>query len=566
MPSSSIRCAVISNFTAQPLTDALAVLADEPRIDATILDGPVESALIRLASGQIAAGSETALVWTQPESVLPSVASRLALDPAALSTVRDDVARYAQLLVSAAERFSYVFVPTWTNTQTRPGLALLSMSVDEGWTRALLQANAWLAEAVASTPAIQLLDATQWQLPDQNSATADRLWLRARIPYPLDVFGRAASSLAQVIRALYVSPRKLIIVDLDDTLWGGILGELGQGGIRLGGHDPVGEAYREFQFALKAVSRTGVLLAIVSKNDETEALRAIGTHPEMVLRRDDFVAWRINRQDKAANIVELAEQLGLGLDSVVFIDDHPAERHRVTTVLPEVLVPEWPLDPTSFRSALFALSCFDRPHVTAEDRNRANTYSAGRVRDSVKRSANSPDAWLASLETVVSCELLDETNVIRAAQLLNKTNQMNLTTRRMTEHQLLDWSRKGSTAILSFRVKDKLADYGLTGLVGLEVVESVLNLTDFVVSCRVFGRGVEEAMLGRAIEWGRLEGGVKEFAATYKPTARNAPTLEFLRSRSGLRQIDERRFEWIVSNPYVMPSFIACSWAPVRQA
>ena len=196
--------------------------------------------------------------------------------------------------------------------------------------------------------------------------------------------------------------------------------------LRLGGHDAAGEAFVAFQRALKALQRRGVVLAIVSKNEESVALEAIDRHAEMALRREDFVGWRINWSDKAANIADLAASVNVGLQSVVFVDDNPHERARVRAALPEVLVPDWPEDPTQFVRALTALRCFDTAAVTAR---RPRPHGDVRRRTAARRRcapSGSLDEWLRDLEMVVRVEPLHAGNLARATQLLNKTNQMNL--------------------------------------------------------------------------------------------------------------------------------------------
>ena len=263
-------------------------------------------------------------------------------------------------------------------------------------------------------------------------------------------------------------------MDLDDTLWGGIVGDDGWQNLSLGGHDAIGEAFVDFQKELKALSRRGVLLAIVSKNDEAIALEAIDKHPEMLLRREDFVAWRINWTK--ANLEELVRGVNLGLDSAVFIDDNLSERARVRETLSEVLVPDWPEDKTQYVTALRALNCFNAVSVTEEDRSRTSSYVAERERQGSLNAVGSLDEWLQTLGLVVEVEELSSLNLPRAVQLLNKTNQMNLQTRRMPEGEIAAWSQESGCKVWTFRVKDRFSDYGLTGLASLKIVGIMLLL------------------------------------------------------------------------------------------
>ncbi len=316
------------------------------------------------------------------------------------------------------------------------------------------------------------------------------------------------------------------------SLWGGTVGETGWQGISLGGHDPAGEALVDFQRDLKALSRRGILLAIVSKNEESIAIEAIAKHPEMVLKMDDFAAWRINWRDKAENIVDLMAELNLGLDSAVFVDDSPVERARVREALPELFVPEWPLDKRLYPEALFSLDCFDRPSVTEEDRQRAQMCAVDRVRKESKIQLGNLEEWLATLKTTVRVEELNQANLPRAAQLLNKTNQMNLSTRRMSEADFHAWARAKDRRAWTFRVSDKFGDSGLTGILSVEIDDSRARIIDFLLSCRVIGRKIEEAMLYVAINWAR-SAGVQEVHANYSQTPKNKPCYDFFQ-RSGL--------------------------------
>ena len=332
------------------------------------------------------------------------------------------------------------------------------------------------------------------------------------------------------------------------------MGETGWEGIRLGGHDHVGEAFRDFQYELKAMSNRGIQLAIVSKNDEQVALDAIDKHPEMVLRRDDFAGWRINWNDKAENIVSLAGELGLGLASAVFIDDNPAERERTRGAFPDVLVPEWPSDPAMYVSSLRALDCFDSVAISKEDRGRTAMYKAERERRETKAIVTSLDDWLLSLETKLLVSCVSKFNIARVAQLFNKTNQLNLSTRRLSEKEILDWIKMDSRSMLAVSVSDRFGDMGLVGIVGVEANDSKGQLVDFILSCRVMGRKVEETLIHLAMDALKHLGAVS-MEAHYLATPRNRPTLDVFRA-SGLKEISENCFEGDCIQGFTKPATI----------
>jgi FkbH-like protein len=414
---------------------------------------------------------------------------------------------------------------------------------------ALLRLNLRLAERLDRMTSVTFLDSTPWF--EIERADDARLWHAAKIPYRNEVFSRAVRDIKSVVRASAGGSRKLVLLDLDGTLWGGVVGELGWESIRLGGHDPLGEAFVDFQGTLQMLTRRGVILGIVSKNDEHVALSAIERHPEMRLRRRDFAAWRINWDDKAKNVFEIARELNIGLSSVVFIDDNRVERERVRDACPQVLVPEWPLSPLAYSDALLALGCFDAVAVTVEDRRRGDLYAAEAARAAARIDAGSAEDWLRRLDLKIEVEEMGEPNAPRAVQLLNKTNQMNLSTRRMGEAEFDEWLRSGLRKAWTFRVSDRFGDAGLCGLVSLDVQGGCALLTDFVLSCRVFGRKVEQTMLHHAIlHASRL--GATRLRALFTPTPKNGPCRRFLES-SGLSQETENGFSWSLSESYALP-------------
>jgi FkbH-like protein len=327
--------------------------------------------------------------------------------------------------------------------------------------------------------------------------------------------------------------RKLVVVDLDDTMWGGIVGDVGWENLRLGGHDPDGEAFVEFQKQLVALTKRGIALAVVSKNEETTALEAMRSHAEMVIRPPMLAAFRINWRDKAQNIVEIAQELNLGLQSVVFLDDNPIERGRVRETLPEVFVPEWPVDPTHYPRALESLRCFDTPHISSEDLERNAMYATERERNTLRTKVSSMEEWLATLDLKVRFERLGPSNIARAAQLLNKTNQMNLRTRRLSEAELLAWSQEQGHELWATYVSDRFGQAGLTGLLGLARAGTEVQMTDFVLSCRVMGRRVEETMVWAGKQRSGVLGG-ERLVIEPIATKKNKPCLDFFSRLEGL--------------------------------
>jgi FkbH-like protein len=459
---------------------------------------------------------------------------------------------------SFSQDVDLAFVPTWVPTLERYGSFLLGMRSPEGTPRVLLEMNLRLAENLQNSANAYLLDSTGWMESAKGRPRDPKLWYLAKVPFANEVFLAAVRDIKSCLRGIWGEARKIILLDLDDTLWGGLVGDVGWEKLRLGGHDPVGEAYVDFQRALKALTRRGVILGIISKNEEHIALEAIDRHPEMVLRREDFAGWRINRKDKARNIVELVDELNLGLNSVVFIDDSAVGRARVLEALPEVLVPEWPPDCLLFPRALAALKCFEVPAVTTEDAMRTKMYVAERSRAELLERIGSVDSWLKTLVIRVEVQEVGNGNLDRALQLLNKTNQMNLATRRLNELEFQDWLAGGARKSWCFRVSDRLGDSGITGLLSIEHMGDVAEIRDFLLSCRVMGRKVEETMLHVAIDYARSTG-LRKVRAKYEPTARNEPCLEFLKRAGFPAREGENVFIWYAEEVYPVPEAVECS-------
>lgn len=381
-----VRCLLISGFNVQKLAGYLSNDADSPVVEAEVAPyGQLAATLTDREAACWRRSPDVAVVWTRPQSVIPGFEILGHHEASATADSFAGVGAFAALLKKASERVGTLLVPTWSRDADRD-LGMLDWRSGVGRAHGLARMNIRLAEECADQSNIFVLDAERWMRIGGRDAFDAKLWYLAKIPFGNEVFKAAVADIKACLRAFRGETRKLLVVDLDDSLWGGVVGELGWERLRLGGHDGVGEAYRDFQSALKWLTSRGVLLAIASKNEEAVALQAIRSHPEMVLKLDDFAAWRINSGDKAENVVDIAAELNLGLQSVVFIDDNPVERERISSALPDVLVPAWPKDPFLYPSALRALDCFDTTTITAEIGSDANPMFAsgnGRTQENI---------------------------------------------------------------------------------------------------------------------------------------------------------------------------------------
>ena len=367
-----------------------------------------------------------------------------------------------------------------------------------------------------------------------------RLWYLGRMR--LNPAGHAL--LAEVVVAGIavqrgVGRRKVAAVDLDDTLWGGVVGELGPTGVDVG-EEGVALAFQDFQRELVRLHDSGVLIALCTKNDPEYALAAFG-HPSMVLRHEHVVAERVNWQDKATNLRELAEELDLGLDSFVFLDDNPREREWVRQALPMVAVPELPADPTERPAFIARGPWFRTLTVTDADRKRSASYRAQGDRRRAQASAASFEDYLASLEQRLTIEPVTEATVPRTAQLCQRTNQFNLTTRRHTEADIERMLADPAHDLVTLSVSDRFGDSGITGVAITLHTDGRAELDTLLLSCRLLGRRVEDAFLAVLARRARQRG-ARTFIGAYGPTDRNAQVASFFPDR-GFTPIGECRWE-----------------------
>jgi FkbH-like protein len=316
--------------------------------------------------------------------------------------------------------------------------------------------------------------------------------------YKLAVGPRAnvfvAESIAKILRAAYGKSRKCLVLDLDNTLWGGVIGDDGVANLSLGNETPKGEAYVAFQQYCRELKNRGVLLAVCSKNDMETAKEGF-SHPDSILRVDDFAAFVANWEPKSQNVERIAKELNLGLDSLVFADDNPAEREIVAAQLPMVAVPDIGSDPSRFIEIIDRQGYFEALRLSREDAERSELYARDRKRDALAAQFKNYGEYLESLEMEAEIDRFNSYYLDRIAQLTNKTNQFNLTTRRYTAAQLQSMASDKAYITLYGRLKDKFGDNGVITVVAGEIKGRELHILLWLMSCRVLKRGMEAAML-----------------------------------------------------------------------
>lgn len=327
---------------------------------------------------------------------------------------------------------------------------------------------------------------------------------------------------ARKMDGIALKRKKCVVLDLDNTLWGGILGEDGIEGIKIGGDYP-GKAFLYFQEGLLELSKSGVILTVCSKNNEQDVLEAWEKNPFLVLKKEHFATYRINWTDKATNIKEIAEELNIGLDSLVFVDDNPTERELIRQLLPMVEVPDFPEQP--YELPVFFQDIVEKYFkvyaITDEDRKKTQQYKANASRAQEQRHFSDFTDFLRSLDIQMTIEQAHEFNIQRIAQMTQKTNQFNLTTRRYTDADVRQFLKEG-WKIWCLSVADKFGDNGITGC----VMVNGNTIDTLLLSCRILGKGIEHAFIKKVLTLLR-EQGVEKVEADYLPTAKNKQVADF---------------------------------------
>lgn len=359
----------------------------------------------------------------------------------------------------------------------------------------------------------------------EENAFSRKMWYMGRIPLSAKAQERLCGLVLEKLRTEYGTPKKVLALDLDNTLWGGLAGEAEHTPVVLS-DDRRGLAYKNLQRVILQMQRQGVLLAIISKNNEEDALHILENHPHMVLRPECFAAIRINWKPKNENLLEIAEELNLGTDSFVFWDDSVQERQLIKETIPQAAVPDFPENPELLAEAMGDIyrKYFDKPVLTGEDLQKTRQYAQNAKRSRLRETASSFDEFLKQLQIVLHREDPAE-NQERLGQLLNKTNQFNLTSNRFTPQQLSQMLKSNQKRIYLYRVTDRFGDNGLTAAAIADISRKTPVITDFVMSCRIMGRNIEYAII-EDIERDLKDQGFSSLQGIYAPTAKNKPVAE----------------------------------------
>lgn len=385
--------------------------------------------------------------------------------------------------------------------------------------RCLMLMNQSIAEAAPPFVTIHDVDHLasvwgRWRWDDP------RFFHQAKLPCDPECLVDYAHSVASIVAAQLGLAKKCLVLDLDNTIWGGVIGDDGLGGIRLGQGNPEGEAFLEFQKYVKSLRQRGVILAVCSKNREETALEVFEKHPEMALRREDISCFVANWGNKADNLRTIAKTLNIGLDALVFVDDNPAERAIARQLVPEVAVPELPEDVTSYARILEQHRYFQVLSIGGEDLRRTEFYRADAMRRSAEVSSGDLETYLQSLEMAARIGPICPVSLERSAQLIQRSNQFNLTTRRRSAAELSALIADDSWITRTVSLTDRFGDNGLISVLLARMVDEILEIDTWLMSCRVLKRGVEEFLLNHLCQLAR-ERGLKTIRGDYIPTPKN---------------------------------------------
>lgn len=422
------------------------------------------------------------------------------------------------------------------------------------YTYQLRKLNYLLMEAAACFRGTYICDVLELQNQiGRDRVFSEKYYYSARLSVNMDILPYVAKLIIDIIQATQGKIKKCVVLDLDNTLWGGVIGDDGIDNIEIGELGE-GRAFTDFQIWLKQLKERGILLAVCSKNNEDIAKEPFEKHPDMALRLEDFVVFVANWDDKASNINYIQQVLNIGMDSIIFIDDNPFERNLVRQMLPEVTVPELPEDPSKYVTFLKSENLFETASYSREDTERVAQYQAEAERVKLQSNYSSLEDYLISLEMIGEANAFDSFHIPRIAQLTQRSNQFNLRTVRYTEKEIEDIANSDRYITLYFTLKDKFGDHGLISVVIMEKKEEMLFVNTWLMSCRVLKRTVEEYVINTMITTAR-EQGYKKIVGEYIPTPKNSMVKDIY-ERMGFKNMGENKYEMDVNSFELIKCYI----------
>jgi FkbH-like protein len=511
------RIAILSSSTTNFLVSALKVALFREKIRAEFYECPYGN------YRQDALDPNSGLYLFKPDFIFIVLNHRDAnlqyYSDEAERTVSDVIQNHKDLWKTISQKSNAHMIQTNFDIPHYDSLGNLGTQIEGARSQVVNQINEALRRECPKY--VTILDQVSLQVISGSDWIDESMWYLAQ-QYPSTLrLPTLCQSFAAVVRARMGLSKKALVLDLDNTLWGGVIGEDGLDGIKLGPPSQVGEAFVDFHKYILELKSRGIILAVCSKNNLADAQSPFETHENSLLKLSDFAVFVANWDDKATNIKNIASTLNIGTDSLVFIDDNPLERKLVRDLLPEVAVPELPVDPAHFVRSLSAYRYFETSALSKEDFERNASYHQNAQREILKSKSGSIDEFLKSLRMSSEHSPIDERNIIRVTQLIGKTNQFNVTTRRHSEDQVRAISKSAKHWSRAFRLSDCFGDHGLIGVIVAEINSaSVWSIDTWLMSCRVIGRTMERFMLDTMIE-AAAKSGAQKLRGTFIPTSKN---------------------------------------------
>lgn len=566
-----IKCHVmmLRSFTVEPMVPLLRAGGACWGLDISVRVGEFNAyvqEILNPASPLYTENVSVAMLAVQTRDIAPELWNRFTeLTEADVSTVVERVTQeYRNWIATIRSRSQAHIVIHNLEKPASPAGGIYDAQDSNGQSQAIGRINTALRALTHEFTGVYVLDYDSLVARHGRDKWHDeRKWLTARLPLAGGSLIHLVNEWLRFLIPLSGKQAKCLVCDLDNTLWGGVIGEDGMTGIKLGADYP-GAAYQELQRAIIDLSRRGVILAIASKNNPDDALEAIDHHEGMLLRSKDFATTRINWVDKAQNLREIAAELNIGIDSLVLIDDNPVEREFIREMIPEMTVIDIDAaDPFGHASALRGCPLFERLEISTEDKKRNRLYAEQQQRSALQASAGTVEDYYRSLAMVATFGEADPATRQRVAQLTQKTNQLNMTTRRYSEQDIEQMMDASDWRVFWTRVEDRFGDNGIIGVMIVKSQGDDWLIDTFLMSCRVIGRTVETAMLGVLANKAR-EAGVKRLVGPFIPTAKNAPAQKIY-ADNDFRCIEEGDKEslWelnLTASKLAPPEWIECQF------
>lgn len=521
----TIRLAVLSDAATQQLIPLLAVLCAERGVKLDIYEAgydAIDFEILNPISDLYKFDPQYIIILLSSHKLKSKLHSLQ--NPATI--VDDTIDRLTNLWSALKQNCSATVIQSNFVTPSERAFGNYELRVEESTGSLFYQINDQLTKQIRHFNNVLMFDVDYLSAEVGRRRWFDeRLWVMAKAYCDLNHLPLVAKSMIDIMLAAHGKFVKCVVLDLDNTLWGGVIGDDGINGIILGDFDE-GESFVAFQHFIKDLKQRGIILAVVSKNEHANAILPFRDHPKMVLKEEDIAVFIANWDNKADNIRLVQQTLNIGFDSMVFLDDNPFERNIVRQYLPEVIVPELPDDPALYLKTIADLNLFETASFSATDRERGDQYREAAKRELTKSSFTNVSEYLTSLNMQIKLERFNNFNLPRIAQLIQRSNQFNLTTRRYGE-AVCEALMSDATAVpLTLTLADKYGDYGLISVIILKTAQDALVIDEYLMSCRVLQRGVEQFAMNRIVELAKQKQ-LKFVRGSYLRTAKNDMVKDF---------------------------------------